>query len=434
MVALAIYTQRSFETLLFVLTVVYTVASGLWGVVVTDLLQFAVAMGASITLGVMAWFHVGGLQGLKAGFADRGLDWDQTTALLPTDFSLDGPVAVLVVLLGLIWWSAHNIDGGGYLAQRLFAAKDERHATLAYLWFTVAHLVLRPWPWIVVGLAGMVMFGQVEDAETLYPRVMGALLPAGALGLMVASFLAAFMSTVDTQLNWGASLVVNDVYKPLAERMGWHGHDVLASRLAVLLLGAVGAGASFLITDIGSAWLLAFSVTAGLGSVYVARWLWWRTNAWSEITAMIVATTLTFTFSTLHAWHPAEAGEAGITALGVVPAAWLAFPFSAGVIVLISVPVWLTVTLLTPAPTAETLRTFSERVRPGGIGWPAHLRHPGGPDLRALLGIVTGSVAVYGTLLGSGWLLLGHPVWGAASLGLALLGAIGCAAAVRRAP
>jgi len=418
---------------LFVLTVLYTVASGLWGVVVTDLLQFAVAMVASVVLAVLAWNHVGGLNGLQAGFAARDLDWAATTALVPADLGVDGALAALIVLLSLVWWSAHNIDGGGYLAQRLFAANDERHATLAYLWFTVAHLVLRPWPWIVVGLAGMVMFGTGGDAETLYPRVMGALLPSGALGLMVASFLAAFMSTLDTQLNWGASLVVNDLYKPLAERRGGPEREVLASRVAVVVLGAVGAAASFLVTDIGTAWLLAFSVTAGLGAVYVARWLWWRTNAWSEITAMIVATVLTPTFSTLHAWHPDVAEAGGLQALAAVPAPWLAYPFSAGAIVVVSVPTWLAVTLLTPAPSEQTLRTFAERVRPGGPGWPAHLRHPGGPDLRNLGGIAAGATAIYGTLLGTGWFLLGHPLWAGGAGVLAVLGGIGCALAVRRA-
>lgn len=416
---------------LFVLTVVYTVASGLWGVVVTDLLQFVVAMGASITLAVLAWVHVGGLRGLKAGFAHHDLDWEATTALVPTDLAWDGPLAALVVLLALVWWSAHNIDGGGYLAQRLFAAKDERHATLAYLWFTVAHLVLRPWPWIVVGLVGLAMYGAIDQPETLYPRVMGALLPAGALGLMVASFLAAFMSTVDTQLNWGASLVVNDLWLPLTRDRAVPLGEVGASRVAIVVVAMLGAITSFVLPSIGEAWLLAFSVTAGLGSVYVARWLWWRTNAWSEVSAMIVATVLTFALEALRPVHAELSATDGWVLLQAIPAGWLSFPFSAGLIVLVGLPIWLTVTLLTPPPTPETLQAFSARVRPGGPGWPVHLRGPGGPGLRSAVGIASGAVAIYGTLLGTGWLLLGQVAWGLPSLGLALIGAVGCGLAVR---
>lgn len=431
---------------LFALTVGYTVASGLWGVVVTDLLQFVVAIAASFTLGVLAWFAVGGLEGLQEGFAAADLDWDTTTALLPADGAPDGATAALVVFLGLLWWSGTNVDGGGYLAQRLFAAKDERHATLAYLWFTVAHLVLRPWPWIIVGLAGMVIIGVPDDAETIYPQMMTQLLPAGALGLMVASFLAAFMSTIDTQLNWGASLVVHDLWRPLAERLDVPVHEVTASRLAVVLLGLIGAVASFLLTDIGTAWKLAISVTAGLGSVYVARWLWWRTSAWSEIAAMVTAAAMTLVFSLLQPRHPETVqaameaaavagnvydGPAALPLLAALPAGWLAFPFSAGATVLISVPIWLTVTLLTPPPPREALEHFARVVRPGGPGWPVDLRGPGGPSLRVFGGIVAGSAAIYGALLGTGWLLLGHPVWGLVALGIAIVGAIGCALAVR---
>lgn len=415
---------------LFVLTVVYTVASGLWGVVVTDLLQFVVAMGASVTLAVLAWFHVGGLSGLEAGFVEHNLDWEATTALLPTDLAWDGPAAAIVILLTLTWWSAHNIDGGGYLAQRLFAAKDERHATLAYLWFTVAHMVLRPWPWIIVGLAGLAMFGMVEQPETLYPQVMGRLLPAGALGLMVASFLAAFMSTVDTQLNWGASLVVNDLWLPLRRARGLPLREIPASRIAIVLVAMLGAITSFVLPSIGEAWLLAFSVTAGLGSVYIARWLWWRTNAWSEVTAMVVSMVLTFGFDALKRYHP-ENTEVGIEALAAIPAGWLAFPFSAGAIVVVGLPIWLGVTLLTPAPSPETLERFADRVRPGGVGWPAHLRSRGGLGPRNLVGILGGAVAVYGALLGSGWLLLGRPLYGSIALVLAAIGAIFCAWVVR---
>lgn len=409
---------------LFVFAVIYTAAAGLWGVVITDLLQFALAIGTSLMLGILAWNAAGGLGGLQQGFEHHGFDWASTTALLPVEGGLDGASAGLLVLLGLLWWSGTNIDGGGYLAQRLFAARDERHAIWAYMWFTVAHIVLRPWPWILVALAGMALIGPVDDAETYYPRMMLTLLPAGALGLMIASFLAAFMSTIDTQLNWGASLLVHDLWRPLAAHLGLPEREVLASRVSVVLLAAVGATASFLIADIGTAWKLAISITAGLGAVYAARWLWWRVSAWSEISAMASAALLTGLFSLLASQHPALAqGGDGWAWLAPLPPGWLSFPFSAGATVLISLPIWLTVTWLTPPPSAETLRGFAEIVRPGGPGWPRPLRGPGGPTLKILAGILIAAVGIYGALLGVGWTLLGHLAWGLSALGIAVLAA-----------
>lgn len=418
---------------LFVLTVAYTAAAGLWGVVVTDLLQFALAMAASVVLSVLAWRAAGGLSGMKEGFALHGFDWDATTALIPLDGALDGASAGFLVLIGLLWWSGHNADGGGYLAQRLFAARDERHALWAYLWFTLAHVVVRPWPWIIVALAGMALLGPVDDPETYYPRMMALLLPAGALGLMVSSFLAAFMSTIDTHLNWGASLLVHDLWRPLATAAGWRVREVFASRVAIVALAAIGAGVSFLIDDIGTAWKLAISVTAGLGAVYMARWLWWRTSAWSEIGAMACAASFTLLFSILDAGHPAQAGAEGWAWLATVPEGWLRFPFSAGFTVVFSVPIWLALTLLTPAPSHETLITFARIVRPGGPGWPEPLRGRGGPTLWAAAGIFCGASTVYGALLGTGWTLLGHPIWGVGALAIAAVAGVGASVLVRRA-
>ncbi len=419
---------------LFVLTVGYTAASGLWGVVATDVLQFALAMIASFGLGIAAWVQVGGLEGMKRGFETHGFDWERTTALFPADTGPDGATAALVVLLSLLWWSGTNVDGGGYLAQRLFSARDERHAVWAYLWFTIAHVVLRPWPWIVVALAGMALLGPVDDPETYYPRMMTELLPAGALGLMIASFLAAFMSTVDTHLNWGASLLVHDLWTPLSRALAVPTREVLASRVAVVLLALVGTGASFLVTDIGAAWKLAMSVTAGLGAAYVARWLWWRASAWSEIGAMATAAGFTLLFSVLDAWHPATAGEAGAAWLADVPAGWLRFPFSAGATLVLGLPLWLALTLLTPPTPPAALQAFAAKVRPSGPGWPAHLRSPGPPAWALISGIVASLVVVYGALLGVGWTLLGHLAWGIPALIAAFLAAIVSAGAVRAAP
>ncbi len=405
---------------LFVLTVVYTAASGLWGVVATDVVQFVVAMGSSVALAVMAWVAVGGRTGMVEGFARHGFDWDATTAIAPlTDWAADGAAPELLVLVCVIWWSQSNVDGGGYLAQRLFSAKDDRHALWAYLWFVIAHICLRPWPWIIVGLAGMALMGPVDDPETYYPRMMLQLLPPGLLGLMFASFLAAFMSTIDTQLNWGASMVVNDIYQRFVDREADQKRLMLASRAAVVGLAVLGGGVSFLIDDIGLAWKLAISVTAGLGSVYIARWLWWRVSAASEITAMAVAALCTLVFSIL------EGGDwAWLSAL---PEGWLRFPFSTAFTVALSIPTWLALTLLTrPVPT-EHLLVFYERVRPGGPGWRAVAGHldgfeSHGPGRSTFLGILGGVVAVYSVLIGAWGAVVGQ--WWVVGVA-AVLGVVG---------
>lgn len=424
---------------LFLLTAGYTSASGLFGVVATDLLQFFLAMGSSIGLGVLAWQRAGGRVGIEAAYARHGLDWEAATALVPPmGGGVTGDYAAWILMIGVVWWSQTNVEGGGYLAQRLFAARDERHAVWAYLWFVVAHITLRPWPWIAVGLAGVAMFGPTEDPEGIYPRVMMAVLSPGWLGLMVAAFLAAFMSTIDTQLHWGASMVVHDLYRRFsvkdtlesmfhvrfseAER-----HHLWVSRLAVLGIAALGAVASFAITDIGGAWKLAISVTAGLGTVYLARWYWWRVNAWSEIAAMGVAAALTLGSGVLAARHP----EAGGTWnwLSPLPAVWLRFPFSTAWTVAVSVPTWVAVTYATAPAKPAVLMEFYRRVRPGGPGWRAVAGHlPGfpddGPSWSTLIGMLSAWIAVFGALIATGSALLGKYPLSAGLAATALVGAV----------
>jgi SSS family solute:Na+ symporter len=411
---------------LFLLTVVYTSASGLVGVVATDVMQFSLAMAGSIMLAVLAWSAVGGLEGMQAGFLTHGLDWEATTALWPAfDGTSDGDFAQISVLMGVIWWSSKQIDGGGYLAQRLFAAKDDRHAVWAYLWFTVANLCVRPWPWIIVGLAGMATFGRLEDPELYYPRMMTEVLPPGLFGLMLASFFAAFMSTIDSQLNWGASLVVNDLWLRFVRPDATDAETMVASRIAVVALAAVGAGAAFFVDSLGGAWELAFSVTAGLGTVYIARWYWWRTNAWSEVAAMAVAAVGTFGASALGAMHPANGGQA--VWLEAVPAGWFSFPFNAAFIGIVGLPIWVGVTLLTAPTPRPHLLAFYRLVRPGGAGWAAVAQEePGfagdGPTWHTAEGFIAGTVAVYAALIGTGALLLGRLELAAGCVVLALIG------------
>jgi SSS family solute:Na+ symporter len=255
----------------------------------------------------------------------------------------------------------------------------------------------------VVGLCGMAMFGRIDDPERLYPMVMRTVLQPGLLGLVLASFFAAFMSTESTQLNWGASLVVNDFLR----RFAWKGRSerqyLVAGQVSVLVLAVFGALASFAVKDIAFAWKLIISVTAGVGSVYIARWYWWRVNAWSEISAMAGALVCTFVLSFL-ARDPRMGDHA-----------FVRFPYSTAVTVLVTTPLWVIVTLLTRPVAREHLVRFYERVYPGGAGWRTIRRDiPGARDdtagARALLKTVCGIFAIYLVLFGIGSLVMGNPV------------------------
>lgn len=396
---------------LFVVAVLYTALSGLWGVVMTDFLQFVIAMGGSIYLAVAALRRLGGIAGLREGLAEHGFDLAETLRIVPDAAPLfeANVFTEFLVLILIVWWAHYNIDGGGYLAQRLFAARDERHSALGYLWYSIAHICLRPWPWIVVGLCGMALLGTVDDPETYFPLMMREVLPPGFFGLLVASFFAAFMSTVDTQLNWGSSLLVND----FARRFLWPGRSerfyLVAARLTVVALAVAGALLSFAVSDISFAWKLVISITAGLGTVVIARWYWWRVNAWSEVSAMATALVCTIVFGMLSK-HP-EYGDM----------AFLRFPYSVAVTVLVSFPVWLLVTFLTPPVGHGHLERFYRRVRPGGPGWRAFAPPgaAGGGWMRTVACIVSGVVLINGALIGIGKLVLRMTAEGLLALAVA---------------
>ena len=399
---------------LFVIAVAYTALSGLWGVVITDVLQFVLAMGGSIYLAAAVWSRLGGLDGILSRLPGQGFDAAEMLRMLPAPDRLlaANPFTEFLLLILVVWWSSYQVDGGGYISQRLFAAKDDRNAVLAYLWFVVAHICMRPWPWIIVGLGGMAIFGRVGDPETYYPMVMKEILPPGIFGLIIASFFAAFMSTIDTQLNWGSSLVVNDIFR----RYLWKGRSdrsyMAVARLSVLALAVLGAIASFAVRDISLAWKLIISVTAGIGSVYIARWYWWRVNAWSEISAMVTAGLCTLVFAIL-ASTERFAGSP-----------FTRFPYSTVITFFIVVPSWLTVTMLTPPVGEERLVDFYRRVRPGGRGWDRIRRKAGvesgpGTAMRTAAKIISGNILVMASLIGTGSLILGAPGRGILLLALA---------------
>ncbi len=382
----------------FGFSLVYTMMSGLKGVMVTDLVQFVISMFGSIYLAVAAVRGIGGLGSLKAGLvaahgAERAAE---ITAFFPRAGSdLFLPVLTFVFFQ---WWSASNVGGGGYGVQRMLSAKDEKHAFLGTLWYNIAQYCLRSWPWIMAGLCAAVLYPTLEDPETGYILLMKDFLPRGLLGLAIASFFAAYMSTIDTHLNWGASYLVNDVYQRFVKRDASQKHYIAVSMVFTVLLAVIGMLVTGLMQSIREGWYIVTSLAGGVSIIYVLRWYWWRINAWSEISAMVTALvcTLVFRFS-----------------LGV------AYPHVLFYIVPITVAVSLAVTLLTRPVDEATLTEFYRRIRPGGALWAPVARKV--PDLgsaerpgQALPAYVLAVVSVYAALFGVGHLLIGTRWLGAA--------------------
>ncbi len=381
----------------------YSVLSGFWGVVVTDFVQFIIAMVGTILLAIIATAKSGGMEQILAGLKAR---FGNDTALLhftPAIGSELMPFTTFVAFIGVNWWATKVVDGGGYIAQRMFSAKNESHAFWATLWYAIAHYALRPWPWIVVALVSLVAYPELSDPELGYPMAVVDFLPVGLKGLLVASFLAAFMSTIDTQLNWGASLLVNDFYRRFVCRDRAEQHYVIASRLAVTFLMIVGAAFAYEMTSIFNAWGVFYAMTAGIGGVYIARWFWWRVNAFSEIAA----------------WVASAAIYLAVTQIFEVKTyGWILIFTALG-----STFTWIAVTFLTPPVEEAKLVAFYRRVRPGSPFWgPIRAAAPdagakpmGWHDIALWL---CGIALIYGALFAIGKWVLGFY---AAAVGYTLL-------------
>src|SRR5919202_1237566 len=289
----------------FVITVAYSVAAGMWAVLWTDLVQFIIKMTAVIVLAIFAVSKVGGIDALKSGLAQHFGSADAALAVLPLDLSRGTsyvwlPAVTLAWFLFVQWWAAWypgaEPGGGGYVAQRIFSARSEKDGVLAVLSFQVAHYALRPWPWIMTGLAcillypnGVTVAGVPNDHEATYVQAFVDLLPTPWRGVMMAGFAAAYMSTVATQLNWGASYLVNDVYRRFMRRTASQAHYVAVSRAATVVLFLLSILVTWQIGSVGKAWKLLIGLGAGTGLVFILRWYWWRINAWSEIAAMLTS-------------------------------------------------------------------------------------------------------------------------------------------------
>ena len=389
------------------LTSFISTLSGLWGVLVTDMVQFVIKMSMVIVLAVAAVDAVGGIDEMKAKLAAidqaRGLTSGHAGSVLSFVPDLNSawmPMITFLVYISLNWWATWypgaEPGGGGFVAQRMFCAKDERHSLLATLWFNIAHYAMRPWPWILVGLASIILYPGLEDPETGYIRVMIDHLPASLRGLMVAAFAAAFMSTIGTQLNWGASYLVNDFYRRFLRKDRSEKHYVAMSQAATIFLTIVSAVVTLFMDSITGAWKLLIVTGAGTGTVLILRWYWWRINAWSEVSAMAAAFVVSITLQ---------------TAFGISSDDPVGFAKIMLITVGITTVTWLVVTYITPPEPADKLVSFYKRVRPAPTFWkPVAKLAPEVPPSRDLaynfLDWICGCILIYGMLFGVGKIIL----------------------------
>ena len=401
-------------------TMLYSATSGLWGVVVTDLVLFVVAMVGSVAAAyfALAQPEVGGLAGLVGNPELRS-----AMRFLPDFSNWSVAAGILIIPIAVQWWSAwypgSEPGGGGYVAQRMLAARNEKESMKATLWFNVAHYGLRPWPWIIVALCSMVIYPELADIQARFPDLdpslvgndlaypaMLVFLPAGLLGLVVASLAAAYMSTISTQLNWGSSYVVSDFYRRFVNPEASQRRLVAVGRLSTVGLMVLGAFIALQLDTAGQGFQILLQIGAGTGLIFLLRWFWYRVNVWSELAGM----TISFLVAIYFAWVHGALGFAPLTG-------WQQLVIG----VAITTVGWVGVTLVTPPARRETLQRFYDRIQPLGKGWRRVVDVGTGPRdaesiTAAFLAWFLGCVLVYAALFATGYLLYGQGLAGVAAL------------------
>ena len=387
---------------------VYSALSGLWGVSITDSFQFVMAMAGSIILAIYALNSpdIGGISGLKEQLPNWVFEFlpDVKSGSEQIDQSglLKMGVTAFVAYLGVQWWASWypgaEPGGGGYVAQRMMSAKDEKHSLFATLWFNVAHFALRPWPWIIVALASLVLYPELsmDDKGAGYVMVIKDLMPAGLLGLLMAAFLAAYMSTIASQTVWGTSYIINDLFKPFIKPNANEKYYVQVSRITTFLLMFFALLVTSQLDRISDAWKFVLAASAGIGLVLILRWFWWRINAWTEISAMLAPYPLLIYLL----YFKNMDLTADYEVILIYTVIW-------------STAVWLLVTFLTKPTKEEKLKSFYKKVHPGGIGWkPISNKMPEVKSdtgyLYLFINWLSGSVMVLFFLFGIGkWIFFG---------------------------
>ena len=409
---------KGWQTLLVAcsITLTYSTLGGLKAVIITDFVQFILAMIGSI----LAMFYIinlpeiGGIKNLTQH--ENVID---NLSLLPNLSDPSVWVPVMLVPLAVQWWASYypgaEPGGGGYIAQRMFSAKDEKNAIGATLLFNIAHYALRPWPWIIIALSSLIVFPELADIQRAFPNLpsnklghdvaypaMLSLLPSGLLGLVAASLIAAFMSTMSTQLNLGASYLVNDFYKRFINQQASEYQMVKMGRIFTIISIIFGAGLGLILTSASQAFELLLMIGAGTGLIYILRWFWWRINAYTEIVAMISSLIIAYYFNFLS--HNL--------------ASWQEIVIGA----LLTTIIWIIATFITPPDDEETLKNFVKKVNPGGPGWKKFSSNKMKEKWSVPIGLLCmllGSISVYGALLGVGSLIYGHYKTAALLIGLA---------------
>ena len=403
------------------ITVTFSAIGGFKGVVYTDVILFFVAMGGSIGAAyyLVNLPEVGGLEALIAHENVSG-----KISILPDFGNTEALITLLIIPLAVQWWSSWypgaEPGGGGYIAQRMLAAKDENHAIGATLFFNIMHYAFRPWPWILVALASLVVFPDIASIQLAFPDItadklgndlaypaMLTKLPSGLLGLVLASLISAYMSTISTQLNWGSSYIVYDFYKRQINPRASQKRLVAVGRLSTVLLMVLSTLLALFLQNAVQLFNLLLVFGAGTGLIFILRWFWWRINAWSEIAAMVASgvISLLLAIPALHEFLFASAG-------GVFPP-WFEFPF----VVLVTSIIWLAVTFLTAAEKQEVLEGFYNKTQPGGPGWAKVLKKAGANSIQkeqvwsvpsGIIAMLLGCVMIYSTMFATGYYIYGR--------------------------
>ncbi len=384
------------------IAVLYTALSGIWGVAITDFIQYFIAQFGSIVLVhfVINSAEIGGYSSFlsRLGEVESNLKFFMTPSTgTPVDEGFfSSSFFSFLIFISVIWWSSHNADGGGYIIQRMSSAKNENHAVAGTAWFVLNHYIIRLWPWVLIAVASLLVFPYAEnsnaDQEAYYLLMIKRFLSPGLLGLLFVTFLAAFMSTITTHLNWGSSYLVNDIYKRFIEKDRTDRHYVMVSRIFTIIITILAGIFAFYIKDIGKAWIFLWAMSAGIGLVLILRWFWWRINAWSEISALgssILTILIMIIYTNLKG---------------------ISLELKHQVIVIpVSISTWIITTYFTSPEPVDKLQKFYNKIKPWGYWGPVTTITQDRDSLaRVLVNWVLGVCVVLAGMIGIGKLLLGE--------------------------